>query len=140
MTPAKKFQWKDQLAAKKVVKKDDDEDDFDDDDIEDEEADEQKPKKKEKESSDDDEEDFEEDEDDDEDGEPKKKVAAAPKLKPSNAGLLICSMRDTLKKKYLPDVREKIIDRVSWRDEEMTVGFLASINEYYPTNEKWLSL
>ena len=74
------------------------------------------------------------------DGETKKEVAAAPKLKPSNAGLLICSMRDTLKKKYLPDVREKIIDRVSWRDEEMTVGFLASINEYYPTNEKWLSL
>ena len=49
-------------------------------------------------------------------------------------------MRDTLTKKYLPDVREKIIDRLSWRDIEMTLGFLASINEYYPTNEKWLSL
>lgn len=45
-----------------------------------------------------------------------------------------------MKKKYLPEVREKIIDRLSWRDVEMTVGFLASINEYYPTNEKWLSL
>ena len=48
-------------------------------------------------------------------------------------------MKDTLKKKYLPDVRELAIDRLSWRDVEMTVGFLASINEYYPTNEKWTS-
>ena len=113
---------------------DDDEDDFDDGDEDDEE--EKKQQKKEK-AKDDDEEDFEEDDEED-DGE--KKEAAVPKLKPSNAGLLICSMRDTLKKKYLPDVREKIIDRLSWRDVEMTVGFLASINEYYPTNEKWLSL
>jgi hypothetical protein len=42
-----------------------------------------------------------------------------------------------LKKKYLPDVREKLIEKLSFRDEEMTEVFLASINEYYPTNEKW---
>ena len=125
-------------AGNKASKQqDDDEDDFDDKDIEDE--DDEKPKKKEKApKTDDDDEDFEEDDEEDEDG--GKKEPAAPKLKPSNAALLICSMKDTMTKKYLPDMREKIIDRVSWRDVEMTVGFLASINEYYPMNEKWLSL
>lgn len=48
-------------------------------------------------------------------------------------------MKDTLQKKYLPEITEKIADRLSFRDDEILLGFVASINEYYPTNEKWFN-
>jgi len=85
-------------------KLDDDEDDFDEDEEEEEEKDDE-----EKEEDD--------DEDKEDDSTPPKKdkapVKKVVKLKPSDAGLLVCSMRETAKAKYLPEILETIKEHAS---------------------------
>ena len=49
-------------------------------------------------------------------------------------------MQETIKNKYLPEVLEKIRDYASFKDPAMLKMFPASVNEYYPMTEKWLSL
>ena len=49
-------------------------------------------------------------------------------------------MRDTIKNKYLPDILKQMEGIASLKDPEMINVFKASVNEYYPMTEKWLSL
>ena len=111
---------------------DEEDGDFDDEDEEPEPEDEDKEEAEEK---DDDEEGFG---DEDEDDKEKVKIPQK-KTKVSNAGLLVCSMHDTIKKKYLPDINQKLQEVVTLSGEKMHGSFHGKYNEWYPMDEKWIS-
>ena len=112
---------------------DEEDGDFDDEDEEPEPEDEDKEEAEEK---DDDEEGFGDEDEDDNKGKVK---IPQKKTKVSNAGLLVCSMHDTIKKKYLPDINQKLQEIVTLSGEKMHGSFHGKYNEWYPMDEKWIS-